>query len=477
MKKNIAFFIFLVVLFFNCTKSSGILPTENPKEDVIITDDDANLSSEEIEKITYRASNSVIINPERGFYKYADFRSNANNVLTKETVQRYRKEGISLLYTVYYMYDFRNQRISDAYLQRIRTNMQALRDGGSKAILRFSYTSDENQKPWDAPWHITEQHIAQLKPIFQEYADVICLLQAGFVGVWGEWYYTDNYVFQPKKDQYEPRKKVLETLLEALPKERMVCVRYPQAKLYAYNITPNQVITLQTAHDGSSISRIGFHNDCFLADKDDTGTFQNVAEYRTYWKNETKFVPMGGETCKVSSFSACQNALKDMRDYHWSYINQDYKEEVIKNWDRDNCLDEIKKNLGYRLVLSEGTFSKKAIIGKTFSIDLKLKNVGWAAPFNPRDVQIVFVGKETSRTVKLKNDPRFWFPNEEITIKARFNLPENLPEGTYDIYLNLPDPKPTLANRSEFSIQLANEGLWDEQKGYNKLHSVQVTKN
>lgn len=106
----------------------------------------------------------------------------------------------------FYQNELRDKLISDDFLQRIKNNMEALRAGGAKSVLRFAYTSSESDKPWDAPWSITKQHIEQLKPILQEYADVIYVLEAGFVGVWGEWYYTDNYNFSPGKDEYGLRR-------------------------------------------------------------------------------------------------------------------------------------------------------------------------------------------------------------------------------------------------------------------------------
>jgi hypothetical protein len=113
-------------------------------------------------------------------------------------------------------------------------------------------------------------------------------------------------------------------------------------------------------------------------------------------------------------------------------------------------------------------------------LSLKLQNTGWAAPFNPRDVEIVFVHKkkkENKYKIKLKEDPRFWFPNEQINIQARFGLPESMPSGEYDIYLNLPDPRPTISARWEYSIQLANKDVWNKQYGYNKIHSTMLVTN
>ncbi|MBB4037132.1 hypothetical protein GGR21_003047 [Dysgonomonas hofstadii] len=430
-----------------------------------------------LETITFAESKENIPNPERGLYTYKEFITGETSTLTANEVRTYRKDqSITLFYTIYYMPDFRNKPISDDYLQRIRANMQALRDGGGKAVLRFSYTKSENDKPWDAPWEITKNHIEQLTPIFQEYMDVISFLQAGFIGVWGEWYYTDNYIFEPKENEYAPRKQVLDALLKALPKERMVCIRYPKAKINILGITHADSITIAEAYNYSDRSRIAGHNDCFLADDDDTGTFNKNMSHRKYWENESRYYAMGGETCAPSSYAECTNAMINFRKYHWSYLNIDYRTEVIEDWKLNGCFDEIQRLLGYRIVLSKVEYEPETTKGNTHEMTLTLKNIGWAAPYNPRNVEIVMIstdGKQ-KKVFKLDEDPRFWFTDKEIKLDVKVELPSDMQSGKYNVCLNLPDPTETLYSKPEFSIQCANNGVWDSSTGYNKLYELKV---
>ncbi len=437
------------------------------------------LNVQDTVKVSYEESFEIITNPERGFYTHQQYATDDVNSLSELFVKNARSNGLSLILTIYYMKDFRDKLISEEYLQRIKNNMQAIRDGGCKTVLRFAYTSSESQKPWDAPWSLTEQHIEQLTPILEEYVDVICVLEAGFVGVWGEWYYTDNYIFQPAEDEFAARREVLDALLTALPKDRMICVRYPKAKLFTFGLEYTDTISIDRAYDKSDISRLAFHNDCFLADQDDRGTFGGNRNHRKYWQWETKYVAMGGETCAPSSYAECANALQQFENYHWSYINNDYNKTVLSGWRANGCMDEIRRRLGYRFVLTEGEFSKKAEQGNPFTIKLELKNVGWAAPFNPRNVEIIFISKnnqDKKYKIQLNNDPRFWFAGETVTIEAEMGLPEEMELGVYEIYLNLPDPKPLLKDRWEYSIQFANKEMWNTDTGYNKLHSIELIK-
>lgn len=376
------------------------------------------------------------------------------------------------------MEDYRRSLIPDSYLERIRQTLATLRRGGMKAVVRFSYSFSENDRPWDVPWSLTSQHIDQLRPLLRENADVIALLEAGFVGVWGEWYYTENYNFEPHSAaEYQPRRTVLDALLEAMPKERFVAVRYPDAKLRTLGITYADSITRATAYDGSVRSRIAFHNDGFLATSDDYGTFQNKQDARRYWMAETNYVPMGGETAKLSSFCNTDNAAKQMANYHWSYINRDYHPDVISQWQAEGLYDTMQRRVGYRLVLTEGRFTAEARAGEPFSMNLTIRNVGWAAPFNPRDVEVVWQHVQRPRlryVLKVDRDPRFWSAGTDCFLSLRMVPPADMPEGDYRICLRLADPMPSLNARPEYSIRMANDDVWDETTGLNTLRTVHV---
>lgn len=458
-KFTILALLFPVLSIFSCDKKPPVI-----EEDFLT-------------KVTYTESSEIFVNPERGFYNHQEFNTKTSKVLTLSAVETQRKMGTSLILTIYYMYDFKDKPITEEFLQRIETNMNTLREGGSKCVLRFAYTSSENDKPWDASQEIVLQHIEQLKPILQKHSDVIYVMEAGFVGVWGEWYYTSNFgMTLTNPEDYAPRRTVLDALLAALPQERMICVRTPQFKLKCFDITASDTITRQTAYNGSNLSRIAAHNDCFLASSNDMGTFTNNTQ-RDFWQADSKYVIMGGETCGVSSFSTCENALVQMEKYHWSYLNSGYHGTVLGNWKSQGCYDEIARRMGYRLVLKEGKFSPVAEANKEFIAKIKIENRGFAAPANPRLLELIFVSTKDSKDkyiVKLFDDPRFWFGGEVHTIEAKYTLPLEMQGKEYAMYLNLPDPKPLLNGRPEYSIRFANENIWDESTGYNKIHTINV---
>jgi hypothetical protein len=139
---------------------------------------------------------------------------------------------------------------------------------------------------------------------------------------------------------------------------------------------------------------------------------------------------------------------------------------VISRWRTQGCGDEINLRLGYRLVLKESYRSENPVAGEEFSIALKIENKGFAAPQNPRNAILVFVAEDgTKSEFRMGADPRTWHPGESI-VRCRFALPAE--KGT--LYLNLSDP--LLPDRPEYSIALANEGVFDTKTGYNKLFTL-----
>lgn len=453
----------LPLLAARCSDGGG---SDGPQDDPSLT------------KVVYEELTTAIPNPERGFYYPYDFKFENGEVpkaINTQALAVNRTQNRTLFLLEYFLRDFIDKPLSDECLALIRANMQVLRDGGGKCILRFAYCDSdaESAKPWDAEEPVVMQHIAQLKPLFREYADVIYVLQAGFVGVWGEWYYTDHFGFNPQTaEEFAPRRRVVEALLDALPENRMVALRTPQAKMMCLGLSGADSIGSDNAYGKEDRARIASHNDCFLADGNDVGTFTSKAE-RELWMADSRYTSMGGETCGVSSFCACANSLSDMAKYHWSYLNIAYHQGVIKGWRDDDCFDDVECRLGYRLVLTEGAFTREVKAGEPFRASVTLKNVGFAAPVNPRGAELVFVsadGKELF-VQKLKDDPRRWFGGETHTVEASFDAPA-LKAGTrYTLCLNLPDPEPTLAADPLFSIRTANAGVWDEATGYNRLYT------
>jgi hypothetical protein len=472
--------------------------------------------------VTYTASQADFPNPERGFYHYSETSSSDFNPLSKSVLQGYRTpkrtSGASydvvgtLVFRYIVLESFKDAPLSEAFLNQIKADFVIAREAGAKLIPRFTYTISVNDgecpesficPPYgDAPKAIVLQHIEQLKPIFQENADVIACVQMGFIGTWGENYYTDHFGDASSNgqsklldDNWNDRIEVLQALLDATPEEIMIQVRYPQIKqrlIYGINApVSSAALTDVEGFSGTDKARIGFHNDCFLASSDDFGTFEDYGNsssprtsanttLRKYFSDDSKFVVVGGETCSdgYSPQNDCEpagKAEKEMRDMHYSFLNTDYNNQVNNDWVTGGCIDNIRKKLGYRLELKNGVYTSAVNSDKMLDVKITLENTGYASPFMQRPVQLILRNTSTSEKITLAfdTDIQRWFSGEHI-LEQSFQL-NDVPAGDYELLLNMPDQHASIATRPEYSIRLANEDVWEELTGYNKLnHTVTV---
>lgn len=434
------------------------------------------LPEDNLATVAFTMSDENFPNPERGFYSTSETHSASGQGLAEASIRAARIQGRSLFLLEFYLTDYVETDIAEEYLQLIRRKFQALRDGGIKCILRFAYSNgfDPSDKPWDATPAQVARHLEQVKPLIREFYDVIMVVQAGFIGSWGEWYYTDHF------GSMSDRRDLVNAMLEAIPDSRQIELRTPGYKMRLFSYALEDTITRAEAHLPTTKSRLGGHNDCYLSSSNDVGTFSSNKE-RQYWEAESKYTIMGGESCELQAYCHCEGtekyrgALKDLAAQHFTYLNLGYHPSVIKRWREEGCFEEIQKRLGYRFVLEEGQFTQEPKAGDPFRIVLKIRNDGFASAMNPRDVEFVLAAKDGSIAKKytVDSDPRFWMPGETTTIDQTINLPSGL-SGEYTLYLNLPDPCETIHDNPLFSIRLANENTWDETTGYNKLYVINL---
>lgn len=243
------------------------------------------------------APSCAILNPERGFHEFVDLRT-----VDADTLAGALAAGRAVIYGRVLIPEYRDKALDDALLAEVQAGFDLVRQHGMKVVPRFHY-ADAIDEP-DAPLDRILGHIDQLAPLLQANADVILTLQAGFIGAWGEWHSSQNGLDAPG-----PRKAILDALLAALPASRTITVRRPSFKEDAYG----GPLSLDTAHDGSALARVGHVNDCFLASDDDFGTYQLAGE-KDYAIADSSFVTVGGETCALNPpRSECPSALAGSR--------------------------------------------------------------------------------------------------------------------------------------------------------------------
>ena len=153
---------------------------------------------------------------------------------------------------------------------------------------------------------------------------------------------------------------------------------------------------------------------------------------------------------------------------HFSFLNTDYNQDVLSTWGSE--ITTAKKQLGYRFSLVKGTFSGSARPRGNVSVNLDIRNSGWAAPYNPRKVELIFQGAKHSYKVTVPADPRRWAPGTTTSLALQVRAPA-VP-GHYRLLLNVSDGSPRLQGNPAYSVQFANTGTWQPATGYNDLGQV-----
>ena len=396
------------------------------------------------------------------------------------------------------------------------------------------------------------QHLEDLEPILQANEAVIAYVDAGLIGAWGEWHSAtpnnsdndpsndpdgplmdelygspDPVSAEPGGDPSDPnynllnwdRKlpnaitlEIVEKLLEVVPASRPIGIRYPLAKaaLLEDELSADltEPLSEATAYQNTLRARLGAINDCFLASVDDFGTYYyggipgleseadiaaQIEREKDFLNQDNLFVPMGGETCAdepytdpaFESFVAyAENELERMR---WTTLNIDYNPATLN--ELGAYIEEVKRRLGYRFVLAGSSLPQTADAGSTVDLTLTLNNVGYASPFNPRGLEVVFRaadGTLTTRPVETNaetnTDPRFWQPGETQTLTLSVAAPDAA--GDFEVLLNLPDPLlPNVVTSEDegaevmanYAIRFANLDVWEADTGLNDLgHTLVV---
>lgn len=443
---------------------------------------------------TYAGTDEIIANPERGFYHHTETHARADGTgyspLDAAELQEWRQnEQVTQILRVFYLERFVGADLDRAYLDSVRADFRTARENGVKVVVRFAYAQPKDAWPYqppygDAPKAQVLRHIAQLAPVLRQNADVIAAVQAGFIGLWGEWYYTDHFVADPANPgevtdaDWAARREVVLALLDALPDSRMVQVRTMMMKQRIFN-RPTGVegaLTSREAFSERNVARVGHHNDCFLASPDDFGTFLSdpITLDQEYLAQDSKYVPIGGETCNVNPpRSEWPSAAAEMARYHYSYLNSDYNKDVLGSWGAN--LDEAKRRLGYRIALRRGTFTDGVRPDRAIDVDLSLRNDGWASPYNERDVELILRSDSRTYAVSLRADPRRWAAGRTADLSAE--ICASIPPGEYDLLLNLPAAERSLTSPA-YAVRLANADVWEPTTGYNDLHhTLTVSRN
>jgi len=413
---------------------------------------------------TYEQNDTLnLLNPNRGFY---DATYNLEQSYDYNLFLEAKKNGYNLVYGTIFLKDYKNQSsLPTTLLNSVKKNLKMAKEAEVGIILRIKYRDEI--KSFDPSKDIILSHLNLLKPILQEYNSTISVVQAGLIGAWGEWHSFSGDFSSNNPNYLNNRKELLEKLIEIFPK-KFIQIRTPMhkelffsdVKEYGYVSSKGQ-ITKDIAYSNDFRAKLAHHNDCFLASATDMGTYEedNIAFWKNYVKNDSNYAPIGGETCAIpednESLISCENALKELKELHFAFLNDAYNLDVLNRWKQEGCYEKIKYNLGYKFVAKSLEYFFN---NGNLNVSLKLENLGFAKAYKKAKVSFILKNKDFNYKFGLNSDIRYWDVNKEVILKKSIDL-SNLQSGKYCLYLKIEDE---ISN-----IALANSNMWED--GLNKL--------
>lgn len=423
-------------------------------------------------------------NPERGFMHTIAVDSGYVTGHAASEFQGYINSGYTLVrFLVYLNAWVSNATLPSSFVNNVVANTLAnMRSVGFKCIIRFSYEQSDTGN--DATKTIMLGHIDQLAPILTQYADVIVWQEAGFIGSWGEWAHSNNFGTAGNGSadqgitptQWADRKQVIERILSQTPSTYLLAIRTPMCKKNMYGTTPLQD---SERFNGTYRARIGHHNDAFLSDSSDQGTYFDQSD-KDFVAQESKWLPWDGETDHYPARVDSNGAISEMQTRtHSRALNADYQQQVLSAWQTEGNYSYISAHFGYRLYLVSSSMPNSSAPGRTIPVTLQIHNRGFGAPVRNRPIKIVFKSASNTYICDLTGfDMREWLPTgaTPITVSGSITLPQMV-VGTYNVSLYMPDSYATLSSLPVCAIRMANQSMWDGATGYNSLSRTMAISN
>ncbi len=449
--------------------------------------------------------------------------------------EQYRTDGVTVVQAYCYLDRYMDCEIPSEALDAIQRSFDRAREAGIKFLLRFAYGHDDNQFACPDLLRILA-HMDQLAPLIQRNADVIYVLQCGFLGAWGEFHSSANGIDR----KIECTCEVVRKTLEILPDDLFTQMRrgeYKMRNLKALNAF--EVLSDRIAFTQHPAARIGFFNDATLANIGDAGTWteapygQPGSAQFDYVTTEAPFMPVDGELFWTGSIAQrnsdgglCSERLRLHHYTTFSYVHSysqldkmhgvphtidDWKAWPVSEADLRarrlpvsdgyfagsgetpvvvrTAFEYIRDHLGYRLEMQHAEWPDETAAGRDFTVSCALINRGFSTPIKRRAARVLLL-HASGECVDIPSDgqAQAWQPYTPgdagfapltHSITARIRLPETMKAGEWEVALWLPDAAETLSLRPEYAIRLANRDTpWREVggRGCNILGRVLVTR-
>ncbi|MEI6131938.1 MAG: DUF4832 domain-containing protein [Bacillota bacterium] len=397
-------------------------------------------------------SQNTIVNPARGFYVQFDSADTEHSGAVK--MSELRNNGITLAMIGFDLKDFVTSDISVKKLAELDTALARAKKYGLKVVFRAAYSFSADS-PFSDPKTIEThlRHIRQISTVVNKYSDIIYLVQAGFLGAWGEWH-SSNLLSEDEKKNTQVRNQIALELAKTLDPTIIIDLRRPRFIRDAIAASIDK-------------SRLGFHDDALISDETDMGTYDDPAfspAQEVSWIDQNLNNSInGGEMPTLGPYSAADKAFEAFKSLHISYLNHEYNKDVLAAWKRSkignkSAYDTIENSLGYRLSLSKASIPLKISPSGKMPLEITLENNGFAPPPRNFTYEIaISQGKYMGYFPIGENSSEKLLSATAQVFHVSVDLPAKLTGLDIQVGLRIRPKAPSISDNPNYMIELANK--------------------
>lgn len=369
----------------------------------------------------FKEGSQVLNNPERGFYVQIDSKDN-------HKFKKLKDENVRLALLAFDIEKYKNGTIGQEKLYELEEALKKSRESNISIIFRAAYGFHEaSVEPKDIS--IVCEHIKEISKVLNKYADTINVVQAGFLGDYGEWHHS-IFLQGTEEEMKESRLQILKAWEENLDNAIEVAVRRPRF--------------IREAQAANILSgRLAFHNDALLSTDSDMGTYDDknyTREEELKWCSKNLIqVSNGGEMPKLGELSTPENADKEFQNMHITYLNMKYNAEILKQWQTEeyknlSAKDYVENHLGYRIYVKkfsiDGLITERKINKTGIPMEFEIVNTGYATLPSKYKIFLIIKTDSMMYMSKLENPEIYGISNDEsVVLKNNIILPNEVSTG------------------------------------------------
>lgn len=428
----------------------------------------------------YQETTDSFCNPERGFYSPVFLKlKEAGTVIPEEDLKH------NLIHLRVDLSDFggTGKEISAGALDALGETLETVKQNGGTAIIRFAYDAYfSGRSVLEPELAMMKKHIRQVGAILEKHEPVIVCVEAGMLGVYGEYHGT-------AKCTAKNRKGIIQAWLDSLSAKFTVSVRTPGYVAEWAGISLDKLCRQGTSKEG--IGRIGIYNDGYLGSYNDLGTYANRENELDWLDEQTDHTFFGGEIVAYIEKDTPKNTAAYMESEgfltHTSYLNEFWNDAVVTNlkneiFDGKDSLYKgqsgyryVENHLGYRFVLTD---SKILADGCDLEIFMQINNVGFGSMVNDKAATILLESESRVYELSLADfDIRACKSQYQIRYTGFLDISQ-VESGDYQVYFRISEYGDHTSDHNYNCVRFANDSnRWNELFGANLIGDVQITKN